>query len=362
MNARAAAAKNRAKPERLWPAIVQIGPDPADVGGMQTVVRTYVRLLAPVASVEVAASWRARARLAGVFMAASTTVKLAAIRLRRRGERRLVHVHLSHRGSFLREGALAVLATVIGHRVVATVHGSNFVESSRTLPWSAIYRTVLRRLKGVAVLNSRALEAVGQVAPRTRAIVVPNPGPVPPDWTPNTTAQAARPVVVFAGEVCLRKGVDVLLRAWRDVERDVPGARLVIAGPAGDVVVDNGPTVRVLGPISSEDVRDLLGRARVAVLPSRGEGMPMFVLEAMAAGRPIVGTPVGAMQEMIAGGGIVVPVGDAGGLADALRSYLADAGLADRHGNVARERYLTSHCSSATLAKLSQFYELDPPC
>jgi glycosyltransferase involved in cell wall biosynthesis len=322
---------------------------------MQTVIRTYVEILSSMTRVESLATWRPGGSSAGLFLTLA-----AGFRLTRRRHNAdapaLVHVHLSHRGSFIREGAMVIAAKALGCRVFVTVHGSDYVVTSATLPWRPIYRAVLRSSDGIALLDSRALRATLQMVSARPATVIPNPGPVPASWVPATTPGTADPVVVFAGEVTRRKGVDVLLRAWSDVTAQIPRARLIIAGPLVDVSVAGRPNVTALGPVAPEEVRDLLGRARVAALPSTAEGMPMFVLEAMAAGRPVVGTAVGAMREIVPEVGRIVAVGNAGQLAEALKSYLLDGRVADRDGAAGRARYLRFHSRSAAVQQLSRFY------
>jgi glycosyltransferase involved in cell wall biosynthesis len=342
--------------ETEWPAIVQVGPDPTAVGGVATVIRTYVSMLAEHTTVRQVTSWRPGARGAGAVLALAAARRLAAIRAQHHGERVLVHVHVTHRGSFCREGALIWAAAALGHPVFVTVHGSQFVATSEESSWRPLYRWVLRRANAVAVLNAAALAAVRGLAPGTPTTLLPNPGPVGPQWIPATGAVDAGPVVLFAGEVSRRKGVDVLIRAWPAVTAAVPGARLLVAGPAGGVDVAGIPGVRVLGAVSAEVIRARLGEARVAVLPSRAEGMPMFVLEAMAAGRPVVGSTVGAMPELLAGAGAVVDPGDAGQLAEALIGYLRDPERARHDGAAGRARYLRSHSPAIAVQRLAAFY------
>lgn len=344
-----------------WPTIVQVGPDPTAVGGVATVIRTYVSMLAAQTTVQQVTSWRPGARVAGATVALAAARRLAGLRAQHRGERLLVHVHVSHRGSFCREGALIWATAALGHPVFVTVHGSQFVATSEQPSWRSLYRWVLRRANAVAVLDAAALAAVRGLAPRTPTTLLPNPGPVLPQWTPASGAVDAGPVVLFAGEVSRRKGVDVLLRAWPAVTAAVPGARLLVAGPAGGVDVDGIPGVHVLGAVSAEAIRARLGEARVAVLPSRAEGMPMFVLEAMAAGRPVVGSAVGAMPRLLAGAGAVVEPGDAGQLADALIGYLRDPQRARLDGAAGRIQYLRSHSPSVALRRLADFYRTGAP-
>jgi glycosyltransferase involved in cell wall biosynthesis len=90
----------------------------------------------------------------------------------------------------------------------------------------------------------------------------------------------------------------------------------------------------------------------VFALPSFSEGMPMTVLEAMAAGLPIVATTVGAVPGLLepAGCGILCPPGDASALAAALLRVLQDPALAERLG-IAAQQHLRAHYSAEAMAR-----------
>jgi glycosyltransferase involved in cell wall biosynthesis len=96
-----------------------------------------------------------------------------------------------------------------------------------------------------------------------------------------------------------------------------------------------GVDVRFLG--TRTDIEPLLARAHVVALPSLHEGMSNAVMEAMAAGRPVVATDVGGNSELLRGRGILVPPSNGAALADALGRLLRDPGLAARLGAEARE-------------------------
>lgn len=143
---------------------------------------------------------------------------------------------------------------------------------------------------------------------------------------------------LYAGRLDPEKGVDVLLRAFKEV----PG-ELVIAGSGseqGRLRALATERVRFLGALDRDELVDWYARADVLVLPSRSEPWGMVLNEAAAAGLPLVATEdVGAAQELVEHGvnGFRVPSGDIGALADALRRLAEDEGFRLRAGVRSRE-------------------------
>lgn len=139
------------------------------------------------------------------------------------------------------------------------------------------------------------------------------------------------PVALCAARLEPQKRHDVLLEAWAKLDRD---AVLWLAGDGslGDDLrrraADLGVADRVRFLGNRCDVPDLLAAADVTVLTSDWEGMPIAVLESLAAGRPVVASDVDGVREALAGGGgVVVPRRDPAATADALRSLLFDPAL-----------------------------------
>jgi len=200
------------------------------------------------------------------------------------------------------------------------------------------YRTSARLL-------SRAPAAVVTVSGTIRdRLVDAGLGPRPPIVIPNAVTApplpdraAARrelgldpgaPVVLCAARLVDQKRQDVLLRAWTAVR---PPAVLLLAGDgpnraAIEQLRDElglGDRVRVLG--TRTDMPRLLAAADVCTLSSDWEGLPVALLEAMAAGRPVVATAVDGVVEALGhGGGLMVPPGDPAALGAALDGLLAD--------------------------------------
>ena len=144
------------------------------------------------------------------------------------------------------------------------------------------------------------------------------------------------PVILCVANLRSYKGHSYLLHAAARLrERNIECA-LVLAGDGLErcalqkLAADLGVDVRFLGPRC--DIPALLARADVFVLPTLSEGMSNAVMEAMAAGKPVVATDVGGNGELLRGRGVLVPPANADALADGLAEVLTDPGLALRIG------------------------------
>lgn len=154
--------------------------------------------------------------------------------------------------------------------------------------------------------------------------------------------------VLFAGR-CYpdQKGLEVLLRAMALVRSE--GLRLRIVGEdwGGHAVVSSlsrelnlGDRVTLVGRVDRPELLREFGRADVFVLPSLFDSFPVALLEAMAAGLPVLATRVGGVPDVVEDGrtGMLVPPGDAASLARALDALAADESLRRSMGRAGRER------------------------
>lgn len=158
------------------------------------------------------------------------------------------------------------------------------------------------------------------------------------------------------------KGLDAFVRAAAIVDDDGGGARgarfqIVGSGPAAaglrDLAAGLGAPVEFPGHVPAPE---LLPRLRVFVLTSWFENCPMALLEAMMAGVPAVVSGVGGVPELVADTALVVPPGDPGALAAALRRLLDDPGLAAELGRRARERALANFTAERNARALIDLY------
>src|SRR5207244_10696685 len=114
----------------------------------------------------------------------------------------------------------------VGHGSVVTIHGSSFLRFARSYGWLA--SAVLRRAVVITCLDREVLRLVREIAPQARSELMPNPVQMDSD---SGGADETDEIVLFAGEISLRKGADVLVRAWRLVADARPRARCMMVGP-----------------------------------------------------------------------------------------------------------------------------------
>jgi glycosyltransferase involved in cell wall biosynthesis len=161
--------------------------------------------------------------------------------------------------------------------------------------------------------------------------------------TPRAGANGDGPEVVYAGRLAPEKGVHVLARAFREVVDGGVRARMAVAGDGPSRVRLErelaGYPVRFLGFVPQDDLGAVYGGADVLVLPSSTDTCGLVVLEAQAAGLPVITTDRGGSHEHVVPGQTVllVPGDDAAALARALRELLTDDERRRAMGRAARE-------------------------
>lgn len=284
----------------------------------------------------------------------------------------VVHTHSS------KAGALGRLASVLEDRGarVHTPHTFAFLFAAMfSRPKRALFRAIEQGLSGhtarviaVSASEARGISASGVVDP-ARVRTVEN-GIDPAPWIGAAAPPRAEissdpraPLALVVGLLNAAKGQGLLLRAL-----GAPGLErlhVALAGSGEDEGLLRAEAralrledrVRFLG--FRDDVPRLLAAADFLVLPSRWEGMPYAVLEAMAAAKPVVATPVDGAVDLVESGvtGELAAAIDADSLAEALRRQLACTPEEARaRGATARARVLARHTDAAMIRGLSAVY------
>lgn len=180
-------------------------------------------------------------------------------------------------------------------------------------------------------------------------------------------------LIAFAGRIVEKKGVSVLLDAFTELSVQRPQTRLRIAGGGPDLARYREPAaarglsshVEFLGAVPQSSIQQLFGEAAVAVMPSvtardgDAEGLGLVMLEAMAAGCPVIVTDLPVVRGVIRPGdnGLVFPERDSAALVDALRRLLDDRELAARLGNQGRKDVQTCFSWPAVAEQHHRVYQ-----
>lgn len=274
-----------------------------------------------------------------------------------------LHVHAEAYGSFWRHAGFVVTAAAARCPVLLQLHGGDFerFHDDSSAEARRIIRFVLECADGVAVACESQRAWIASIARKARVACVPNPA------TPPSQPQQDRRenLVLFLGRLTGAKGVFDLLGAVAAVRDAVPDITLVCAGGGDRAAVARvaeklgiADAVKFTGAVGPSGKRALLESAAVFVLPSYRDALPISLLEAMAAGVPVIASPVGAIPEAIVDGvsGFLVAPGDLGTLSRTLHKVLLDSALAARIGAAARESVRRRYAPEKVLPQLEELY------
>jgi glycosyltransferase involved in cell wall biosynthesis len=332
----------------------------SEVGGAQSSVAVLLPALTESFEVTVAAHGpgplRDAAAAGGVRFVALRHVRRAIhpwhdalglvelVRLCRRVRPDIVHAHSSKMGVLAR---LAAAMTGVPVRIF-TVHGWSFAAYGGLAgPLFLWIERLVRPLTTTTVCVAQATRDRGLAARAcdpTRTVVIHNAIDVPSFAnSPGGANDPAR--IVSVGRFAYPKDFKTLVAAFARLEPDYC-ASLVGDGPDLPEVEEGvrraGLQSRVELPGTRADVPAVLASADVFVLSTKSEGFPISILEAMAAGLPVVATDVGGVAEAVVHQetGLLVPPGDPAALAHALRLLLEDPALRRRLGAAGHDRAL----------------------
>lgn len=283
-------------------------------------------------------------------------------------------VHSHNWSTFLYAVAAARLA-----RVPAVVHGEHGKDGTVRNPSRVLASRILARAvdRVCAVSRDLAEEVVRDWrVPPDRVVLIQNGVDLDAFTLKDSNSDLKRSldllpehrVVMNTGGFRTVKDHPTLIRAFALLYKQDPLARLVLVGtgPEGDpragldrLAADLGVADALRFPGVRSDVPRLLEICDVYVNSSRFEGMSNTILEAMAAGRPVVATDVGGNPELVTEGvtGFLVPAGEAEPMAARIGALLADAPLRRLMGAAGRSRIEAAHSMAGMVRAYSELYE-----
>jgi glycosyltransferase involved in cell wall biosynthesis len=276
----------------------------------------------------------------------------------------VVHVHAASRASFVRKSIVLLIARLAGCKTIFHLHGGGFRQFATVEAGSLMRHWIRHTLEASSVVITLSNGWAGFVrgfAPKARIAVVPNSVPLP---APSSLAPVPGRIL-FLGRLEAAKGVFELLAAGARLAPKFPGLRLVFGGE-GDMEslrkraaeLGIGDRIELPGWVGPSARDEQLARASVFCLPSHAEGLPMSMLEAMAAGTAVVATSVGGIPETIVDGdnGLLVPPRDEEALASALEQVLGDETQRARLAGNARVTIEQHYSTEVVCGQLSALY------
>jgi len=325
--------------------------------------RFEIRVVNTSPSEKTAVHGRSRLRIDRVGDALRALVRLVVELICFRPQ--LLHVNTPYYWAFLRDGLAVWIARAFGVPTVLHFRGGDFPAFAETGPRTRrrAVRATLRRANRLVALERHTQTYLESLTGHDRVCRVPNFVRLEDVGSlPDRAARSGPIEVLFVGWILEAKGVRELLQ----VARALPNLRFTLVGPEQadfvasvradlDALADR---VRLLKSRPRECVFELYRQADVFVLPTWREGFPNVVLEAMAAGLPVVATPVGAIPDMIRDGeeGLLVPARDAAALTHALGRLANDPGLRARLGARARARVEALYSCESVLGDLEALW------
>ena len=240
----------------------------------------------------------------------------------------IVHIHVSSGMSFYRKLVIFLWARFRRVPVISHLHGSEFREfyASESVRRKKLIRYFFEHSTVVLTLSESWSKFVSEIAPEARPIILYNSAPLSLYSGSKNDSETIN--ILFMGRLGERKGTHDLIKAFARIASSCPYAMLTLGGD-GDIrrYKEMVTEFEMHGRV---DIRGWIGptlkaqtfiNCDIYVLPSYNEGLPGSILEAMAAGKPIVTTPIGGIPEAVREGenGFLVAPGDITTLAARLK-------------------------------------------
>lgn len=265
----------------------------------------------------------------------------------------LVYIHVGGNASLYRKTPFLIAARLCGRQIVEHFHAGDFAlyypRQSRVGQW--FIRAGLRCAHRHLTCSEELRGILQELCPEAPVAVVPN-GVETALFRPAADVKQDKEAVtfLFAGGMGRWKGERELVRAFQLARPRAPQARLMLLGHGAETIAPLltetgvGDIITHLGPVPLAERMAFFRYAGVFVLPTHAEGMPVSVIEALAAGLPVLTTTVGAIPEMMTDGGegFLTKPGDVATLAERIVCLTNDADLRRRLGEralVASKRF-----------------------
>ena len=223
----------------------------------------------------------------------------------------VIHLTTSGHLSSVRDVVISYFAAWFGVPLVLHIRFGRIpaIASVETLEWRLLRKT-MRLAASVVAIDGATFQAVQRYVPEVKLCLIPNCVNLAALPVPKSGSSEVK-TALFVGWVVATKGVGELCESWSKIRPE--GWRLQIVGSVDEayktLLVAQFPedSIEFTGLLPHPETMERIANCDLFVLPSYTEGFPNAVVEAMALGRPIIATRVGAIPEMLQGGaGVLV--------------------------------------------------------
>ena len=260
----------------------------------------------------------------------------------------IVHIHFCSRVDFWKHSICLLASKVMNIKTIFHLHGGTFhiAYSEYNIFTKIIVKTILKLPDSIIALSSYWYSFLSTLADKSKIKIIPNPINCREFYHYSIDYQKTiNRNIILVGGISKHKGHYDAIKAMVEVLKLYPDAKILFAGPEGN----NGAidelkkisemfgiinSVFFLGPVTGIEKLKLFGSAKIVILPSYGENMPLVVLEGMAARRPVIASRVGAIPELFGDDeyGLLITPGDWKELASKIILLLKETKYAEELG------------------------------
>ena len=276
----------------------------------------------------------------------------------------IAHLHTAERGSFWRKTFLLRVYHKFGIKVVLHHHAAEFEEfyANCSEKQKAKVRKALVDADMNIVLSERLVPMIKDKEPKAKVEVLYN---AVSTYDHNPYSLQARNVL-FMGRLGVRKGTFDLIEAIKRLDSEIPqDVKFYLCGDVGEEAVrqkvaELGIEHRIahIGWIDGEQKKEFISKSMINCLPSYNEGLPMTILETMAAGIPNISTNIASIPEIIKNGenGFLIEPGDVTSLVKRLKELICNESLRRSFSQKSYDLIVQKFSMNRNIANLKKFY------
>lgn len=284
--------------------------------------------------------------------------------IKKNSEKKVIHLTSSGSLSVVRDYLYAKTARVFKTPLVFHIRFGRLPDliKNKSFEWFFLKRA-MKQASVIIPIDQKTLIALQEEFPEKKIQLIPNFFDLKSIKTIESENSLEEKNILFVGWIIKAKGIEELLQAWNSVKRQFPVYKLVLVGPITeeyDKTIHESfdlERVEIVGPLPHDEVLNIIRNSSLFVLPSHTEGFPNVVLEAMALGKPIIATDVGAIPEMLEGCGYLVHVKRQEELRDSIIFALQNDNDRIMKGKKAKEKVMSYYSVPVVMDQYHTIWE-----